>query len=311
MLRIKVHEQNMDTSKFKLAPEVLAVFEKLKSSKEDTTGIPGLSDIVGLTVASWDGGNWVRYLFYFRVAGKEYKNPSWATSKKGSELLTVVNDPHISKLLDDSVENFIRTELPQAELVDVIDRSDAIRPSRRYIYDMGDSRLYMTLDVGFKMNITDVQYKEKKEYVAQYLPALECTLYEGATESNGHWTFKDKCYNKMRFNFSKDMPSLKEVIDDVYKKLPRTYSYMLASSLNRRDDLEQYGNKLKSRLSTWAKSNGIEIRDVRANTDHDDYYLYTLYIDTYNTYYKDIAKYLEDEKKNAPGWVDYGISGLH
>ena len=76
-------------------------------------------------------------------------------------------------------------------------------------------------------------------------------------------------------------------------------------------ELYSYANRLKSKIMDWAKTNGVAINDVTYTTDSDDSEVATFRIDTYTECSNVIAKFLEDEKENAPGWVSYGISGLH
>ena len=94
-------------------------------------------------------------------------------------------------------------------------------------------------------------------------------------------------------------------------KIVQTYKYNLFSSLRFSDDLDRYADSLKAKLLKWAKENKVEIVAVDNTTDSDDDYKNTMWITTYGVYHSKIAKFLSNEKDNAPYWVDYGIMGLY
>lgn len=314
-MKITIHERNLDASNFGLPPAKAEIFNRLRSEKVNNTGIPRLDDIFGLEVATLDPKTvfWIRDPWYLCVGNKEYKNPKWAVDRY-NQITNVVNDHRLSGVVDDAIENYIASEFPDAKLVDVVDTSEYkwfLRP-RRYIYDMGDSKLFMVLDVSL-IHGNDVNGKDgdTKFFVMPTIPAVTCTLYKGEYPQRGKYSLDKKYYEKENFNFNKDMPKLESYINDVYQEFPKTYKYMIGSPLYRARDLENYGDTLERKLLQWAKENGVVINNVTQRTDHDDRYVDMFYIDTYNTHHDAIAKFLEYEKKNAPGWVGYGISGLH
>lgn len=90
------------------------------------------------------------------------------------------------------------------------------------------------------------------------------------------------------------------------------FKYSIWSSLRYSDQLWNYVEKYKRELTTWGEQNSERGRkiEIRTDSDQDDYYVIVFYIKAPRKFKDYIANFFESKKKDAPWWMDYGISGL-
>ena len=90
------------------------------------------------------------------------------------------------------------------------------------------------------------------------------------------------------------------------------FKYSIWSSLRYSDELWNYAGRYKKELETWGEQNSKRGRkiEIRTDSDHDDYYVIVFYIKAPRKFKDYLTNYFESKKKDAPWWMDYGISGL-
>lgn len=90
------------------------------------------------------------------------------------------------------------------------------------------------------------------------------------------------------------------------------FKYTIGSSLRYSDELWNYAGRYERELKTWGEQNSKRGRkiEIRTDSDHDDYYIIVFYIKAPRKFKDYLTNYFESKKKDAPWWMDYGISGL-
>lgn len=278
-----------------------------------TTGIKPLDK--SITMKSYHNNGTGKYWNAFYQLGSEvYENPSWAYN--GTNYLGGIVESPVSDFVYATMNAAFTKKFPDLK---VMRHPRGASLSGIWCGYSFSKHVELTLKIEWVGDYPDNEPRNlyRRKETSDYELIAKCFLCHYVLyvqpEGGSFEVYTKGDLNNVGFMglVSEIRTALKKQKNLVSHGTPKIYKYSIFSPLSRSTELYSYANRLKSKIMDWAKTNGVAINGVTYTTDSDDSEVAAFRIDTYTGCSNAIAKFLEDEKKNAPGWLDYGISGLH